>query len=487
MRARPALLCLLVLSVVAAVLAAVRPATAQDPTPPPHPRIAGWSAGDKAAQTADMLQANDPVPLALPPFVAAQVTGPTALFYFSPSCPHCQHVMPEVNALVGKAGISWLGIATSRADATEIAAFAKDYAAAFPLISDEGGAFARSVGARSTPIVLLVEPAPAGAGPAVNAAMVSDGTVVHLTEGYQPFSRGLGPVVLLRSHLDDPFADFEGFQGDLVCSTCHVHEARSMALTHHSVAYRTLYTRERTDEAECVSCHVTGMGAGGFTLGDHGSPFTDVGCEACHGPSGPHDGQADDARAACVGCHDAEHSVAFSLDKGLPHIDHFKSVHMTDDQMMARVQALGSGEADKPLLAFPDGPTVGAQACAGCHPAQAKWHAKADPHPGAMRHLSGDQAHGEGCVSCHATPTAMSSMAPPDPAKPDAWRASEGVGCESCHGPGGEHAKAPAKGNIVGLGDSCPECVIEAICTSCHTEAWDPEWELQARLEAIDH
>ena len=474
---------------VVAALAAWLPqrATADDAALAPHLTIQGWSAGPKAASTAQVLTPNEPVALALPPFVADRVLGPTALFYFSPSCPHCQQVMPEVNALAKRPGMAWLGIASSRAGPTEISAFAADYGATFPLISDEGGAFAQSVGARSTPIVLVVEPAPPGAGPAVNAAMVADGGLVHLTEGYQPFSRGLGAVLRMRSHPDQPFADFDGYQGDLVCSTCHTHEARSMALTHHSVAYRTLYTRERTDDPACVACHVTGMGAGGFELGDHGSPFTDVGCEACHGPSGPHDGQPSDARAACVGCHDAEHSVAFSVAKGLPHIDHFADQGMTDDQMMARMQALGSGEADKPLLAFPDGPTVGSKACVGCHASQAKWHKDADPHTGAMRHLSGDQAHGEACVTCHATPTAMSSMAPPDPARPEAWRTGEGVGCESCHGPGADHAADPKKGNIVGLGDSCPECVIEAICTSCHTPKWDPGWTLDARLQAIDH
>jgi hypothetical protein len=29
--------------------------------------------------------------------------------------------------------------------------------------------------------------------------------------------------------------------------------------------------------------------------------------------------------------------------------------------------------------------------------------------------------------------------------------------------------------------------VIEAVCTSCHTPKWDPEWELESRLEAAKH
>jgi hypothetical protein len=67
------------------------------------------------------------------------------------------------------------------------------------------------------------------------------------------------------------------------------------------------------------------------------------------------------------------------------------------------------------------------------------------------------------------------------------YRMDESVGCEACHGAGGEHVKEPTKDNIVGLGESCPECVIEAICTSCHTPAWDPGWELKTRLNSIRH
>ncbi|MEE2828245.1 MAG: hypothetical protein VX498_03570 [Myxococcota bacterium] len=41
--------------------------------------------------------------------------------------------------------------------------------------------------------------------------------------------------------------------------------------------------------------------------------------------------------------------------------------------------------------------------------------------------------------------------------------------------------------NIVGLGATCPECVIEAICTRCHTPEQDPDWELSSRLGALKH
>jgi hypothetical protein len=65
------------------------------------------------------------------------------------------------------------------------------------------------------------------------------------------------------------------------------------------------------------------------------------------------------------------------------------------------------------------------------------------------------------------------------------------VGCESCHGPGGEHIKEDTAkiGNIVALGDKCDSCVILQICGRCHDEANDPgfEFEVLEKIEAQRH
>ena len=53
------------------------------------------------------------------------------------------------------------------------------------------------------------------------------------------------------------------------------------------------------------------------------------------------------------------------------------------------------------------------------------------------------------------------------------YRVEDSVGCESCHVHGAEHVENPTKENIVGLGDSCPECVWDALRTSCRTNKWD--------------
>lgn len=440
----------------------------------------GWSQGVKAAGTAAVLGPVEPVQIVVPEAVGARVQGDTALFYFSPTCPHCQHAMPEANELARslEGDLAFLGVASSRTSPEELEAFAKEYEAAFPMMIDETGGFARAVGARSTPSLYLTRP--------VEGARPAGGLVeMEVFEGYSPYQRGLAGIVRMRRNLDDPFAHFEGYQGEITCHACHTEEATSWAISHHATAYRTLYLRDRAEDLECVGCHVTGMGEpGGFEVGDHGSPLVNVSCEACHGPSGPHDGVPTEATSTCEGCHDDKHSIAFSVAKGLPHIDHYEASGLDTAELQRRLQAVADGTAARPLLAFPEGPTVGAEACASCHKSQHRWARKDDPHGRAMDRLEGEQASDLACVACHATPTEMTG---PPPAELAGYRLEEGVACESCHGPGGAHVAAPSADNIVGLGESCPECVIEAVCTSCHTPQWDPTWELRARLDAIDH
>lgn len=487
----------------------VRPgAQAQAPTPSSSPApasqapasITGWTPGQPAAGTAQLLRAVEPLPLAIPDAIARLVEGETALFYFSPTCGHCRAAMPEVLSLQGKGGIRWVGVAAGGAEPGAVAEFRDTFEVPFPIVTDIDRDFARAVGARSTPSVYVVRPVPDGTpdappphAPAIDTPDLfrdrptpAGHTKVLLTQAFPPFPRGAGAVLLLRSHLDDPFADFSGYQGDTVCRGCHEQEALSMAITHHSVALYTLYQREQHDDPACVSCHVTGMGEpGGYVMGDLSHPLSGVQCEACHGPSGPHDGTTTEARSTCVGCHDADHSVAFTVDKGLPHIDHYAANGLSESALRARLEAVASGTADRPLLAFPDGPTAGAAACRSCHaPVHKSWR-KGD-HGQAMKTLAkaGKDDTPE-CVACHATQRAY-GLGVPTGSTHD-FRTDEAVGCESCHGPGTAHIAEPRADNIVGLTGSCPECVIEAICTGCHTPEWDEGWSLDVRMQALDH
>jgi hypothetical protein len=454
-----------------------------DPSPVPAHAM-GWSEGQMAAGIATALAPQESVTIQVPEELAALITGPMVLFYFSPTCSHCIEAMKEVGPLASDGDLPWLGITVGGASEMDIQQFMVTFEDPFPIWHDAEQAFAYSVGARSTPNVYMVEPH------TTEVPESEEGlAAIEVTEAYLPYSRGMGAVLQMRSNRSDPFGKMHGYQGDLLCSQCHEQEARSWALTHHSIAYRTLYMRDDATRTECVSCHVTGLDEpDGFVMGDHGSPLSGVGCEACHGPSGPHDGESTDAQARCVECHDAEHSVAFEVSRALPHIDHYRASAMSEEELNASLLSLIEGEAERPLLAFPDGQSVGAKACRSCHKTQHQWF-KSDPHASAMSTLGEDATRPE-CVRCHATEAHYdSSLAGMDgaPATLDDFRVDEGVGCESCHGPGSAHIESPSKSNIVGLGKSCPECIIEGICTSCHTPKWDMKWNLETRLEAIAH
>ena len=457
--------------------------------PAGHPL--GWTAGTPAAATAEVLAPAPPAVVDLPAALAAQITGDTALFYFSPRCPHCRNVMPEIVPLAqataaggaGAAPLRWIGVATSSSTADDVAAFAADFDVPFPLLLDADGAFGQQTGARSTPTVYLARPLPPGAS---SPGQPPEGMVpVQIFDAYSPYTRGTAGLLQLRR---DPrgLAGMSGYQGQGTCRACHAEEGLSMAITHHAAALYTLHQQGKHEDPACVRCHVTGLGEpGGFRMGDLGHPLGSVQCESCHGPSGPHDGISTDARASCVGCHDKDHSIAFSVEKGLPHIDHFAANRLSLDALQARLAAIQDGSAEKPLLAFPDGPTAGAAACASCHKAEHKWHLKAD-HGRAMATLTDKgQAEDPACVRCHATPRAYGLGAPRQSLAD--YRLDEGVGCETCHGPGGAHAANPTADNIVGLGESCPVCVIEAVCTSCHTPEQDKDWALEPALKAVRH
>ena len=431
-----------------------------------------------AAGTAEILS-QKPQAIAVPSWLAQKVTGRTAIYYVSPTCSHCQDRVPEITTLVEKGGMTWLGVASNQATQSEVDFYKTEFKAPFPLVIDDGErGVGDALGVTNLPSVYVLEPAAPGSGAKPN-------TVVLISK-VAPFHPGNSRIFAMREDPTNPFKDFTGYVGPATCGSCHTQEMNSWGLTHHSVAYRTIQSREKHEDPKCVSCHVTGLGLeGGFVLGDHESHMQNVTCEACHGPGGPHNPTAKkvDAKAACVGCHDADHSIAFSVEKGLPHIDHFMAVGLDKRQWRDKKLALLRGEAPKPLLAFPDGPSAGSKACKSCHGESHKsW--KSAPHGRAMASLTLEQRTDVACVRCHATPKMFGG---PAPKSISAFRVEESVGCESCHGAGTDHIASPGKDNIVGLGSSCPECVIEAVCTTCHTPKWDKGWNLETRLQAAKH
>ncbi len=147
---------------------------------------------------------------------------------------------------------------------------------------------------------------------------------------------------------------------------------------------------------------------------------------------------------------------------------------------------LYNGEVPRDLLAFAAGKNVGAEACKSCHENEYAWW-KASKHHTSMSVLAeADEPKDTDptCVRCHASATESG----PPPTTMAGFRVEDGVGCESCHGPGEAHVAAEGgTDNIEGLGEDCPVCVIEAVCTGCHTKEWDPGWELDFDLPRVKH
>ncbi len=132
------------------------------------------------------------------------------------------------------------------------------------------------------------------------------------------------------------------------CASCHPKAWATWASSKHGRAWQTLVDQDLPPAPEdkkghqvhaiwdpdCVRCHVTGFGEiGGFTGLDHeppDAPLRNVGCEACHGPSGDHATRAaagdpsypggatpkialGAGRLMCVRCHDDDNSPHFEV------------------------------------------------------------------------------------------------------------------------------------------------------------------------------
>ncbi len=130
---------------------------------------------------------------------------------------------------------------------------------------------------------------------------------------------------------------------------------------------------------------------------------------------------------------------------------------------------------------------IGSAKCKACHNksttgAQYKVWA-AGPHANALKSLSEEEQKKPECLKCHTT------MGNTDPKLHYTLTKKEGVGCETCHGPGSGYKpmsimksreKSIAKGLII------PD---EKLCRSCHNEESPTfkEFNYEEALKKIAH
>ncbi len=282
--------------------------------------------------------------------------------------------------------------------------------------------------------------------------------------------------------------DRKGYSGEAFCAVCHADAHGTWSLTTHAHAFETLVEHGADRNPECLPCHTVGWNeAGGYTPDTRPAHLEGVQCENCHGRGGPHQSPEfaqQGLQPVCESCHTPEHSLRFEFAQRLPLVSHAANLQFSGLSVEERLALLERRDRRERTL-FEPADHVGSSVCASCHADEhARW--SRSPHARALETLAarGEAANAE-CQACHTTGFEQ----------PGGWPAGgdalAGVGCESCHGPGGRHVAegASRQGTILRLTEKCDSCVIGQICGSCHDEANDPgfEFELDAKLDRIRH
>lgn len=443
-----------------------------------------------SAQQASALMARTPAPVFSTPafdgddFHLVEHRGkPVILIFFLHTCPHCHHALEFLKQILPKIPEErrpeLYGISIVDRPSAVRSALRNEGLDYFPVLRDPGEKVRTLFGAFSgVPDLVFID---------------ADGNIAYRTVGWRERDKALVrmqvhklagdkiPMLLARV----------GYTGNDVCGVCHELEARSWEYTQHATAYDTLVTHGVERDAECVSCHVVGLGQpGGFDMNAPQPYLEDVGCESCHGRGGPHLSpdfvKQRDYAPVCETCHNPTHSLGFDYATFRPRISHTGIAALSPE---ARAELVAAGARPRDVL-----PTqadyVGSDACQTCHPAEfGTWDAS--PHARALASLeTQDKQDDADCLRCHTTAFGKPGGFPSDALPADHADLAR-VGCESCHGPGGDHVAADAVklGTIVSLGDKCDSCVILQICGSCHDTANDKDFEfsVQDHIERQRH
>jgi peroxiredoxin len=422
-------------------------------------------------------------------FELASLRGqPVVLVFFLHTCPHCHAALETLKEQLAQlpeaSRPSLVGISVQNKPAAVRARMESDGLDFFPILLDPDFTVARAYGAiTGVPDIFLID---------------AGGSVVARFNGWRedrdpPLIRmwlaklaGQPVPMLLHS---------TGYSGNEFCAVCHELEQETWTLTQHAGAFDTLVRHSASTNAECVGCHVVGFGQpGGYTISPPTPYLENVGCESCHGRGGPHlspgfvkDGHYE---GVCVTCHDPTHSLGFDYATFHPRISHAANAQLAALPLAEKQKLLAERGRPRSDLLPQTATYVGSKACAPCHASEyAIWEKSPHAHAVASLEAKGETANGT-CLTCHTTAYGRPGGFPEGavPADhPDLAR----VGCESCHGPGGDHVgpDAARRGTIVSLEDKCDSCVILQICGTCHDDANDPgfEFEVIDKIEAQRH
>ncbi|MSQ01497.1 MAG: hypothetical protein EXR71_06345 [Myxococcales bacterium] len=118
---------------------------------------------------------------------------------------------------------------------------------------------------------------------------------------------------------------------------------------------------------------------------------------------------------------------------------------------------------------------VGVRACSPCHPAAtATWSASAHAHARTTL-LQQKKGYDPECLRCHVT-----GLGHPGGWSGEADTERGQVGCESCHGPGSDHVRAPAAAYGALPADG-------SACIACHTYDNSPDFGWEHYWPSVRH
>ncbi len=321
------------------------------------------------------------------------------------------------------------------------------------------------------------------------------------------------------------------YVGGGVCASCHQgagmgHQFSLWLNSAHARAFAVLakpeakkiaelsgITQEPQESPMCLGCHATGAHVEQWEKDETFSTLDGVQCEKCHGPGNEYMDQdimmdPEDSKKAglvmptvrdCMGCHQvkgshvAVHNLpALDMTKAMAQIAHPTPANFRFDSIIELPDTETAEQAKHKY--------IGTLTCAECHKGSkmgyqfSKWRLSA--HANAYAVLAGERARKiakeEGlkadpqkspeCLKCHTT-------AYYQPAKGPAELGSlyEGVGCEACHGAGGDYypeaiMRDPRAAKAAGLAQ-----VTRQTCVGCHEDAHDKPFDYDLALKKIAH
>ena len=153
---------------------------------------------------------------------------------------------------------------------------------------------------------------------ALDQSIQPEANIAHRITSYTESLRG---IYATKTRQDSPVDNAQSpYAGIQVCADCHPDAVEFWNKTAHAKAWSTLEARNKTFDAECIGCHVTGWNTlGGSSIG-YTAKLENVQCEVCHGPGKGHAEAGGDTTllttqyhaSHCATCHNEHHSPRFS-------------------------------------------------------------------------------------------------------------------------------------------------------------------------------